>query len=1092
MNPEPIRRKSMGITLRTALMSWVVTIATVLLFATVIIPMQKRAFLEHLQSKAQGVVASLHDVASGAVVNEDFSSVVDHCTEVLKGDPALDYIVITKNDGFSVICERAHWRFEAKVGREWRPEKREPSSGIGVVPIFERRVFYYSKPFDYSGIQWGWIHVGLSLDSYDRSVASVYQRTGILTVACIVLSLLASMLYAKQLVKPILDLRQVVRQVASGDWTARAKIESGDELGSLARSVNSMAESLRRRDLILESTRFAAQKFLSTSRWETVVTEVMAKMGEAALISRIYILEKEMADDGKFRLKQRCEWIAAASPAPEEAAAQNALVMMGTDFDIFVPLMERGQMLTSQNPALSAQALELHQIRHVKSFIAPPIRVENHWWGLLALGDCVQERVWTDAERDSFQAVADMLGAAIGRQFTQNALVKAKESAEAASQAKSQFLANMSHEIRTPITGVLGMLQLLQQTELNKHQARYAANAFTSAQTLLTVIGDVLDFSKIEAGKMELDEHRFVPAEVVDTVVRLFAERAEDKGIELVFRVGPDVPRQLRGDSNRLRQILINLVGNAVKFTSGGEVVLTCQREETSARTTTLGFEIRDTGCGIDPEKLKLIFDPFAQADNSMARKYGGTGLGLTISRQFCELMGGQIAVESAVGRGSTFSFALPFKNIPDDAVNVRPALLDLPGLRVLVVDDCATTREINCEWITTWRGQPDAAADATQALEKLRQAARDGRPFSVAVLDWKMPGVDGMALARLIKEDPQLQKTGLVLLSSYTQHGGFEKIAAAGFAAFVPKPAGKSDLYDAIVTAANGDLKKSAKAAESAAAAPLAAAKPTAHGRMILLAEDNAINREVATEMLSSLGYQSRWVRNGRDAVQVWRHGTIDLILMDCQMPEMDGYEATRAIRLEESLHANRHRIPVVALTAHATNGDRDRCLAAGMDDYLTKPLDPQALAAALSKWMTPPATAHGGQGGTATAAAAEPIDYPSLLRRCFGKQELASRLVRKFAEQAGDDLKAMVFAAGQNDAAGLAAAAHRLKGAAANVSAESLRQIATELETLGRAGTIASAGALLEQSQRELDRLKTSLEPKPDSQAESERQFT
>ena len=588
---------------------------------------------------------------------------------------------------------------------------------------------------------------------------------------------------------------------------------------------------------------------------------------------------------------------------------------------------------------------------------------------------------------------------------------------------------------------------------------------------------------------MELEELPFDPAELADTVMRLFAERAEDKGIELVYHVGEEVPRQLLGDSNRLRQILVNLVGNAVKFTTRGEVVLACERLETSAETATLRFEVRDTGCGIEPEKQQLIFDPFSQADNSMSRKFGGTGLGLAISRQFCELMGGRISLQSTPDKGSLFTFTLPFKNTPTDSALPSVPLHNLRRLRALVVDDCAVTREINREWIASWQGIAEEANDATTALEKLRAAARAGQPFQVAVLDWRMPGMDGMALARFIKSETELKKTALVLLSSFTRQSSLEKIHAAGFAASVPKPASRSDLYDAIVTAANGELSRcrivNAKCGTTNSANNSAFHTPNstlASAHTVLLAEDNEINREVAAEVLAALGYQCCWVRNGREALEAWSQNPVDMILMDCQMPDMDGYDAARAIRIEEEHRPGRRRVPIVALTAHATKGDRERCLAAGMDDYLSKPLDPDALAAKLASWipqLAPPAPSQ-------AAVPVGVLNYPDLLQRCMGRAELAKQLAGKLVEQAGADAREISQAIHQQNAGALIASAHRLKGASANVSAENLRLLALELESLGRNNSLPAAAALLPKLQSELAWLKTAFEQmKPASSA-------
>jgi signal transduction histidine kinase/DNA-binding response OmpR family regulator len=719
----------------------------------------------------------------------------------------------------------------------------------------------------------------------------------------------------------------------------------------------------------------------------------------------------------------------------------------------------------------------------IQSLLLIPIFVENAWWGFLGLTDCHDTRPWTEAERDSLRAAADMLGAAISRQRTSDALLRAKEAAEAASQAKSQFLANMSHEIRTPITGVMGMLQLLQRTSLNEKQNRYVNNSMTSAGALLKVIGDVLDFSKIEAGKMELEKTTFTLPDVLDTAVGLLAERAEAKGLEMACRVTAEVPRQLVGDPDRLRQVLLNLISNALKFTEHGSVVVSCTQTESTDETVTLRFEVQDTGAGIAPAQQALIFEAFCQADSSMSRTHGGTGLGLTICRQLVSLMEGQISVQSVPGQGSTFWFTARFKRAAAaDKPAATQAIVDFRGLRVLVVDDCSVVREIVCDYVRTWKGLPEAAPDSVAGLELLRRAAARGEPFAVAVLDWRMPGLDGFAAARLIQQEPALRNTGLVLLSSFTQTNLAADCENSGFAAWLPKPARKSELYDAIIRAANGHLSHLPQSLTTTRRPTFGLVEAKGLGT-VLLAEDNEINQEVASEMLAAMGYQCVRVRNGREAVAMVQNGAADLVLMDCQMPEMDGYEATQVIRQWEQQETpegrRRRRLPIVALTAHAMTGDRSRCLEAGMDDYLTKPLEPTALAMTLARWMSRPAAAikpaaaiPAETSGTTLPRAG--IDFPSLLHRCMGKQELAGRLVQKFLAQAGADVLELATAIHEQDATRLRLVAHRIKGSAANVSAEAIRESASRLEILGRDGNLAAAPELLAQLRTHLDAVK------------------
>lgn len=430
MRTDNLKKGRVGIMLRTALLSWLVTIMTLLTFVMVIIPEQKRTFLENLDSKAHGVAVSLRDVAASAVVNEDYSSVVEHCVQMLNGDKTIDHLVITRSDGFSLIHDRQRWFSETNTAPEWRPAKREAVSGIGAAPVFGRRVFTHSMPFDYSGIQWGWINVGLSLESYDKSVAAAYRRTIVLAVICTALSLLASVVYAKRLVGPIVSLRAVVQKVAEGDLSARVVIKSRDEVGSLGSSFNTMTEALCQRDQILQSVRFAAQQFLTAADWKSVIDGVLVKIGQAASVSRAYVFENSRLDSGELVSSHRFEWCAPGiSPQIDNPALQN-LSWAGTQFEGWANLLTNGEMMTAHVRSLNASEREFLESQQIRSLLLIPIRVGNCWWGFLGLDECTRDRSWTDAECDSIRAAADMFSAAIERQRAQDALLEAKGTLE--------------------------------------------------------------------------------------------------------------------------------------------------------------------------------------------------------------------------------------------------------------------------------------------------------------------------------------------------------------------------------------------------------------------------------------------------------------------------------------------------------------------------------------------------------------------------------------------------------------------------------------------------------------------------------------
>ncbi|MCE5315087.1 MAG: response regulator [Armatimonadota bacterium] len=887
-----------------------------------------------------------------------------------------------------------------------------------------------------------------------RMHARLIQYVGIAAFVMLASACLAFILASKVrnvIAEPILHLVETTKVVSDEkDYSMRAIKNGKDEIGLLIDAFNQMLTQIQEQDADLQRAHDELEKRVELRTQELQAEVAERKRADAAvrasearlntMLSSIQIAVVTV-DAETHQIMDANEKAVEMIGAPKEKIIGHVCHKFMCPAEVGkCPVTDLGQTVdsTSERTLLTADGRRVSVLKTVV-----PIML--------------------DGRKHLLENFVDITK----RKETEEEMKLAKEAAESASRAKSEFLANMSHEIRTPMNGIIGMAELALDTNLTYEQKEYLDAVKSSADSLLSVINDILDFSKIEAKKLDLDPIEFNLPDSLADMTQTLAVRAHGKGLELLCRIAPDVPDYVVGDVLRLRQIVVNLVGNAIKFTDKGEVVVSVECRSLVDDDLCLHFKVSDTGVGIAPEKQNVIFAAFSQADGSTTRKYGGTGLGLTISSQLVKMMGGKIWVESELGKGSTFHFTLHLKAAQSEShapAQIEP--VELCGLKALVVDDNQTNRRILEEVLTNWQMNPTCVDNGEAALTLLDNAEREGKAFQLVLLDAQMPEMDGYEVAERIKRNPKFAGSTIMMLSSSGQYGDAERSKTLGVAKCLTKPIKQSDLFDSIVTII-GSRSHSLER-------PIDNDKPDNSARAykslrILLAEDNIVNQKLATRLLKKRGHDVTVAGNGKEALTALENGSFDFVLMDVQMPEMDGLETTGEIRKKEK-ETHQH-IPIIAMTAHAMKGDRERCLEAGMDAYISKPIRVQELFSLIESEENFPAT-----NARATTSESD-VDVNALMTRVGGDMDLLRELVSLFDENSNELLLEIGNAIEAQDASALRHAAHTLKGSTGNFATGKAYYAALRLEQIGRGADLTDAQEAFQDLKEEVERLKPAL---------------
>ncbi|HXO89052.1 MAG TPA: response regulator [Candidatus Acidoferrales bacterium] len=1008
---------------------------TILMAGTALAVYDAVAFRAQMASELESTAGIAGSNSTAALTFSDARAASETLSS-LRAEPHIVEACIYATDG-TVLAKYARADADAK----FTPPLRR-SSGIEFT-LNKASLF---QPISLHGEEVGTIYLQSDLGELYAGVRRFAEIVFIVMLASFVTAFLLASRLQRVISEPVLELARTASAVSSiKDYSLRASKSSEDEIGDLADRFNEMLSQIQARD----------------SDLQVAHRELEARVDERTSELRIEVSDRKRAQSELEERKTFLNSVIENSPVGIVATGLDGGVQMCNPAFERVFRVRQADILTrSLQDILGSKQLD-------EEIAANQLAISSG-----QATHIVSQRARSDGTLVDVEAFAvplitagTMTGAVLlyqditERKLAERTLVAAKEAAEAASRAKSEFLANMSHEIRTPMNGVIGMTELALDTNLTPEQREYLGLVKSSANSLLTLLNDILDFSKIEAGKLDIEMIDFSFQQSLGETLKTLAFRAHGKGLELAWRVGPGVPERLRGDITRLRQVLVNLLGNALKFTEQGEVVLDVEKEAVDERGVTLHFRVRDTGIGIPADKQGMIFEAFTQADSTSTRVYGGTGLGLAITARLVGLMGGRLWVESEIGKGSVFHFTMPFEFAEtegEETAPVDPQLLH--DLAVLVVDDNQTTRLILTEMLSAWGMKPTAAVDARAALIALGRAQLAGSPVRLVITDMQMPHMNGFELCETIRRSSDFGGVAILVLSSSIGQGEAARCRELGIGGHLAKPIQPSELLDAVLAV----VSKSA-APQQAPRTIRSAPQPARKKLRILLAEDNAVNRKLTVGLLEKRGHTVIVAENGRQAINALERENVDLVLMDIQMPVMDGLEAIHAIRAKEQ--GGPTHLPIVALTAHAMKGDRERCLAAGADDYVTKPIRLEDLLAAMDRATTTHPSAPDPEPTPSPTpvdnvrSGLPGIDLTLALERVEGDRELFDDIAQLFAQECPGLIESIRRAHAAGDLPLLERLAHTLRGAASNVAAMRVTEAALALETQARNGQMGQA---------------------------------